>query len=107
MVDVSNSPLGSSTWTGNLRMADPVAYVADPRFVTMLYPWPQDEGRTTYASWKLGALGWSASETIGAEELFQLSDNRAITDTPGKGRVTIVHGERGGPLDWLMITGLF
>ena len=107
MVDVSDAPIGSPLWNGPVRMGDPVVYAADPRFVTVVYPYPQNAGPTTYASWKVGASEWSSSETIGAEEIFALNQMDAIKDTPGNGRCCVLHAERAGPLDWLMVTGLF
>lgn len=98
MVDVSNAPLGSTNWTGQVRMGDPQpAPGQDPRLKVLVYPYPPtDPERPTYASWPVGAQGWESRDVPDDSCYFQVSEHK-----------TALHAERAGPLDWLLIGGLF
>ena len=94
MVDVSNAPLGDDGWTGNVRMGDPQpAPGQDARLKVLEYPYP---GSGTWASWPVGATAWESRAIPDDSCYFQVSE-------PG----TALHAERAGPLDWLLISGLF
>ena len=94
MVTVTNAPLGLNGFDGVVRAGDPVPYAADPRLVTLLFPFPQS-GAPTYLSCNhSGAI--SAAAAIGPNELFQESTPRGFLEC-----------ERGGPLQFGIAYGYF
>ncbi len=99
MVTVTNAPIGSSRFTGVVRAGDPTPYAADPRLVTLLYPYPQS-GAPTYLSCNTSGL-LTAVAGIGPNELFQESNHGA---TAGVG---MLECERSGPFQFGITYGLF
>lgn len=92
MVVITNAPVGHA-FTGVVRAGDPVPTDADPRYVTLAYPYPQGDTPSYLSVNAMGQI--SASPSVGQNEIFQESTPKGFLEC-----------ERNGPLVFGITYGL-